>query len=283
MIIPEITINRYTRAGEQVMFNLFKRRRRQRLRAEPFPPGWLEIIKKNVPIYNHLPEADRKELQGHVQVFLAEKRFEGCGGLELTDEIRGTIAAQACLLLLHRETDYYPRLITILVYPNAYVAKSVEPIGGRVVLEGEQIRLGEAWKSGVVVISWDHVRAASLAHTYGHNLVLHEFAHQLDMEDGTADGSPILERRSQYVAWARVLGEEYERLRRDSALGRYTVLDEYGATDPAEFFAVATECFFEKPMLLQKKHPELYEELKEFYRQDPVKWINESAEAKRGT
>ena len=283
MIIPEITINRYTRAGEQVMFDLFKRRRRQRLRAEPFPPGWLEIIKKNVPIYNHLPEADRKELQGHVQVFLAEKRFEGCGGLELTDEIRGTIAAQACLLLLHRETDYYSRLITILVYPNAYVATSVEPIGGGVVLEGEQIRLGEAWKSGVVVISWDDVRAASLAHTYGHNLVLHEFAHQLDMEDGTADGTPVLERRSQYVAWAKVLGQEYERLRRDSALGRYTVLDEYGATDPAEFFAVATECFFEKPMLLQKKHPELYEQLKEFYRQDPVKWINESAEAKKGT
>jgi len=252
------------------VFGFFKRRRRERLRSAPFPPAWLEIIEKNVPSYASLPEADRRELQGLVQVFLAEKHFEGCGGLELTDEITVTIAAQACRLLLHRETDIYPRLITILVYPTAYLARSVRSIGGPAVLEGEEVRLGEAWKSGVVVVSWDEVKATSLGLTYGRNLVLHEFAHQLDMEDGADDGTPRLERRGQYETWAKVLGEEYDRLRRDSALGRYTALDPYGATNPAEFFAVATECFFEKPGVLRKRHPELYEELKTFYRQDPA-------------
>ena len=162
------------------MFHLFKQHRRKRLRSQPFPPAWLDIIKKNVPIFDRLPQADQRELQGHIQVFLAEKYFEGCGGLELTDEIKVTIAAQACLLLLHRETDYYPRLITILVYPHAYVAKSVEPIGGGVVQEGEMARLGEAWKDGVVVLSWDDVRRGASDLHDGHNVVLHEFAHQLD-------------------------------------------------------------------------------------------------------
>ena len=252
------------------MFNLFKQHRRKRLRSQPFPPSWLDIIHKNVPIYDRLPEADQRELQGHLQVFLAEKFFEGSAGLELTEEIKVTIAAQACLLLLHRKTDYYPRLITILVYPHAYVAKSVEPIGGGVVQEGETARLGEAWKGGVVVLSWDDVRRGASNPHDGHNVVLHEFAHQLDMENGSADGAPTLDHRSQYVTWARVMSDEYEQLRRDTDQGRTSVLDQYGATNPAEFFAVATECFFEKPIQLRRKHPQLYEELKKYYQQDPV-------------
>lgn len=251
------------------MFGFFKRRRRERLRATPFPAAWAEIIEKNVPLYQRLGEADRRELQGHIQVFLGEKHFEGCGGLELTDEVRVTIAAQACLLLLHRETDDYRRLITILVYPSAYEAKGVEPIGGGFVIEGPQGRLGEAWQDGVVILSWDDVRRGAADVRDGQNVVLHEFAHQLDQEDGAADGAPILERRSLYVAWARVLSAEYEQLRQDSKRHRKTVLDTYGATNPAEFFAVATECFFEKPAQLKRKHPELYEELKEYYHQDP--------------
>ena len=256
------------------MFGMFKKQRRERLRSQPFPPPWLDIIERNVPIFNRLPPADQRELQGDIQVFLDEKRFEGCGGLELTDEIRVTIAAQACLLLLRRETDYYPRLITILVYPHAYVAKGVEAIGGRVVLEGETVRLGEAWKDGVVVLSWDDVRSGASDVHDGHNVVLHEFAHQFDQQDGAADGTPILEHRSQYVSWARVLSEDYDQLRRDAEQGRRNVLDEYGATNPAEFFAVATECFFEKPTQLQRKHPELYEELRTYYRQDPATLVS---------
>ena len=207
-----------------------------------------------------------------MQVFLAEKQFEGCGGLVLTEEISVTIAAGACVLLLHRKTDYFARLITILVYPAAYVASSVKPIGGGVVLEEDQVRLGEAWKSGVVVVSWADLQATARGSNPGRNLVLHEFAHQLDMEDGVADGTPVLERRGRYARWSSTFGSEYERLRRDSALGRYSVLDKYGATDPAEFFAVATEGFFEKSLLLSRRHPELYDELAAFYRQDPARW-----------
>lgn len=251
------------------MFGFLKRRRRERLRAAPFPTAWLAILEKNVPLYARLSEEDRRELQGHIQVFLGEKHFEGCGGLVLTEEIRVTIAAQACLLLLHRETDDYRRLVTILVYPSAYEAKGIEPIGGGFVLEGTQARLGEAWRDGVVVLSWDDVLRGASDIRDGHNVVLHEFAHQLDQADGDADGAPILARRGQYVAWARVLGTEYEQLRRDAKAHRKTVLDTYGATQPAEFFAVATECFFEKPAQLKRKHPALYEELREYYRQDP--------------
>jgi Mlc titration factor MtfA (ptsG expression regulator) len=252
------------------MFGYFKRRRRQRLRNAPFPQRWLEIIERNVCLCRQLPESDRRELQGLVQIFIAEKYFEGCGGLEMTDEVRVTIAALACLLLLHRETDIYPRLITILVYPSAYVAQTKTSLGGAVTLESESINLGESWSSGVVVLAWDDVLAGASDFRDGHNVVLHEFAHQLDREDGAVDGAPALERRSQYGTWAQVLGAEYERLQRASRLGRSTVLDEYGATDPAEFFAVATECFFERPHTLRRMHPELYEVLKSYYRQDPA-------------
>jgi MtfA peptidase len=258
----------------ELVFGFFKRRRRNQLRAKPFPAKWTGFIEKNVRFYARLPETDRLELQGLVQILLAEKTFEGCGGLALTDEIRVTVAAQACLLLLHRDTDIYPKLSTVLVYPSAYVARSIKPIGIGIALEGETVNLGESWASGIVVLSWDEILAGASDVRDGKNLVLHEFAHQLDREDGAVDGTPLLDQRSQYVAWARVLNAEYERLRRDSWLGRPTVLDDYGTADPAEFFAVATECFFEKPTLLEKRHPELYAELKSFYRQDPARLLS---------
>ncbi len=218
-----------------------------------------------------MTESDRLELQGDVQIFLAEKHFEGCGGLELTDEIKVTVAAHACRLLLHRASDVFPRLITVLVYPSAYVARSAEPIAGGAVLEGEQVRLGEAWKGGVAVVSWDEVQATARGRTFGRNLILHEFAHILDMEDGASDGTPVLASRTQYASWVSVMEDEYQQLRRDSDLNRYSVLDYYGATNPAEFFAVATEAFFEKPTVLAKRHPELYAQLRAFYRQDPAR------------
>jgi MtfA peptidase len=253
------------------VFGFFSRRRRERLRAAPFPAEWMGIVQRNVSFYASLPEDDRRELQGHVQVFLAEKNFEGCNGLELTDEIKVTIAAHACRLLLRRDAGVFPRLITILVYPSAYLARSVEPLGGGTYLEGQQVRLGEAWKGGVAVVSWDDLRETIRGREPGRNLILHEFAHILDMEDGEADGTPKLARREEYASWSAIMGEEFERLRRDSSLGRYTVLDPYGATNPAEFFAVATEAFFEKSTVLAKRHPELYAALEAFYRQDPAR------------
>jgi Mlc titration factor MtfA (ptsG expression regulator) len=226
-----------------------------------------------------LPDEDRKELQGHVQVFLAEKKFEGCGGLEISDEMKVCIAAQACLLLLHRDTDYYPGLRSILVYPSTYVVKTTQHVGAGVVEERHDSRLGEAWHSGAVVLAWDAVHHGTANPDDGHNVVFHEFAHQLDFEDGKADGAPVLANedrwfkwKNRYRAWARVLSSEYEQLRADIEAGEKSVLDDYGATNPAEFFAVATETFFERPFALKQRHPALYEELRAFYRQDPARW-----------
>ncbi|WP_435011494.1 zinc-dependent peptidase [Tundrisphaera lichenicola] len=251
------------------MFGFFKKQRREKLLQHPFPPEWLPILERNVPIYGRLSEDDRLELQGLIQIFLAEKVFEGCNGQEITDEVRVTIASQACMLLLHRDTDVYPRLITILVYPDAFVSDMPRHSPQGVVSEGPTGLLGEAWNSGVVILSWDDVKQGASDVRDGHNVVFHEFAHQLDQEDGSADGAPILPKRNMYSAWARVLGAEYAELREGAEKGRKSVLDDYGATNPAEFFAVATEAFFEKPIQLKKKHPELYEELKEYYGQDP--------------
>ena len=245
--------------------------RRERLRREPFPDEWCEIIARTMPLYQKLPVELREQLHGHINVFLAEKRFEGCGGLELTDEIRLTIAAQACLLLLNRETNYYRKLCSIVVYPHTYVSKQTYMEDG-LVIEGASSNLGESWGTGTVVLAWDSVLGGARNIRDGHNVAMHEFAHQLDQENGAADGAPILESFGSYGSWARVLGAEYETLQKRSHKRRRTVLDSYGATNPAEFFAVATEAFIEKPKSLSRKHPELYEELKSYYKFDPLEW-----------
>ncbi|MHB1844801.1 MAG: M90 family metallopeptidase [Deltaproteobacteria bacterium] len=252
------------------MFGWLKRRRRAAIRRRAFPAAWRAIIEKNVPYVACLPPEDRRELLGHVQLFLAEKHFEGCGGLELTDEVRVTIATQACVLLLHRQTDDYPGLTSILVYPSTYVVPGGRPRADGLIEEGPQARLGESWTRDLVVLAWDSVLSGAADIHDGHNVVLHEFAHQLDQESDGANGAPRLPRRSMYVAWARVLGHDFEELVRETAQGHREVIDPYGATNPAEFFAVVTETFFEKPRQLRAKHPDLYRQLQEFYQQDPA-------------
>jgi Mlc titration factor MtfA (ptsG expression regulator) len=247
----------------------FKHRRRQRLRDRPFPPEWLAILERNVPYYGLLTPEEQLELQGDIQVFLGEKRFEGCG-LEITDEIRVTIAAQACILLLHRQTEDYPKMRSIMVYPHHYFANAKRALPDGTVLEGPHARLGESWYRGPVVLSWDDVRQGAADVHDGHNVVFHEFAHQLDSESGANEGAPALPRKSMYLAWARVLGQEYEHLHERLEHHRRTFIDAYGATNPAEFFAVITEAFFEQPIQLKRKHPELYEQLRLFYQQDPA-------------
>jgi len=249
---------------------LFKSRRREQLRGRPLTAEQRAIVRRNVPYVSTLSAEDQRELEGHIQVFLAEKRFEGCGGLAMTEEIELTIAAQACLLLLHRETDYYSGLGSILVYPSAYVVKNTRQKIGDLVVESDQVRAGESWVRGAVVLAWDAVqRGASNFHD-GRNIVLHEFAHQLDAEDGEMNGAPDLGRRSSYAAWARALGAEYEDLLDRVAAHQPADIDAYGATNPAEFFAVVTEAFFEMGAQLKAKHPDLYEVLRAFYRQDPA-------------
>jgi Mlc titration factor MtfA (ptsG expression regulator) len=247
-----------------------------------FPQPWEEILRERFPIYAQLSELDRGELKSRIQQFLGAKRFEGCAGLVVTDEIRVAVAAQACLLLLHRGTDCYEGLRSILLYPSTYFARTSCQISRGVVSEEESARLGESWQYGAIVLSWDSVRAGAANAFDGHNVVFHEFAHALDQEDGYADGAPILgrgmgpmERVGAYRSWVRVLAEEYAQLHRRSEKGRKTVLDAYAGSHPAEFFAVATECFFEKPRQLLRKHPQLYAEMQRFYRQDPAAWFGE--------
>jgi len=265
-----------------VILGFWKRRRRQRLRAQSFPPAWLSIVTRNLPIFRRLPPEDQIELLGHIQVFLREKHFEGCGGLELTDEIRVTIAAQACLLLLHRETDYYPKLTSILVYPAGYTAYETRLFAGNVSEEGGENRLGQTGRRlGSLVLAWDDVKRGAADPSDGANLVLHEFAHQLDFEDNASDGAPALATRAEYLAWARVMNLEFRALCDADRAGTPTVLDRYGATNPAEFFAVATEAFFERPRALRGRHPELYAAFARFFRQDPIRYSNEPATARR--
>ncbi|MBN3886481.1 MULTISPECIES: M90 family metallopeptidase [unclassified Nostoc] len=249
------------------------KRRRNRLKSRPFPPLWNAIVENNLPIYLCLSPDEIRRLQGHIQVFLAEKQFIGCRGLQVTEEMKLTLASVACLLLLNERGQYFPRLRSILVYPNAYFVQETNSVGKYVVEERRVARLGESWTNDQVVVSWEQVKQDINNWRDGRNVVLHEFAHQLDQEDGKAEGVPILQHNSDYAIWAKVMTETYQQLCNDVLQGAKTVMDSYGATNPAEFFAVATETFFEKPHQLLSKHPSLYEQLQRYYQLDPVQWI----------
>ena len=260
-----------------MIFTLLKQRRRRRLRTRPFPKEWLTLIERDVAFFYRLSAGDRAELLGHIQVFLAEKRFEGCGGFSITNEVCVTIATQACLLLLHRKTDYFPHLLTILVYPLTYTTEETRQIGEHLWEEGTVSRLGETGRRmGSLVLSWGAVKHGAADPSDGKNVVLHEFAHQLDFENGATDGMPGLATREQQLAWAGVMRAEYTSLRAADESGVPTLLDTYGATNPAEFFAVSVEAFFEQPRALRAHHPKLYAELRAYFQQDPVEFSAES-------
>lgn len=254
-----------------VAYYSFTRWRDQRLRNAPFPSAWRAIIEAGLPVYAALTQQEQTRLCQLVNLFIAKKRFYGCGGVEITDEIRVTIAAQACLLLLNRGWKVYPKLTAILVYPSAFRVNREQHQADGTVVSGDHGLLGESWDNGRVILSWDDVAKGVGDFTDGHNVVLHEFTHQLDAESGSMDGAPAL-RSNSYQSWAKVFSENFENLRFRSEHGQSTVIDDYGATNPAEFFAVATETFFEKPHQLYKKRPELYEELMHFYQLDPRTW-----------
>jgi len=240
------------------------------MREEPFPEAWLGYIEKNVGHYRYLSESEQATLRDDLRVLIAEKTWEGGGGLEVTEEMQVTIAAEASLLLLGLDHEYYPNVESIVVYPQDYTAPTRTRDASGVVDEYGSTRLGEAWDNGPVLISWADAQAGGVNPTDGHNVVLHEFAHKLDMRDGAADGVPKLDDDAQYDTWAEVMSAEYQDLVEQTEKGHKSLLDSYGATNAAEFFAVATECFFEKPVLMQEHHPRLYEVLRGFYHQDPA-------------
>jgi Mlc titration factor MtfA (ptsG expression regulator) len=247
-------------------------RRRKRLRARPFPPAWREILERRVPYIRRLPADLRRQLEQHIQVFVAEKPFVGCAGLEISDEVRVTIAAQACLLILNRRTYYFPGLLQILVYPGAFVVERVRAEPSGVLQEQRHALSGESWTHGQVVISWEDVVEGAAIPDDGRNVVIHEFAHQLDQQKGYANGAPWLGRRDRYPRWSRVMSGEYARLQHRAAIGEPSLFSHYGATNPAEFFAVVSEVFFEQPRELAAMHPALHEELRSLYRVDPSSW-----------
>jgi Mlc titration factor MtfA (ptsG expression regulator) len=254
---------------------LFKGKKQERLQSQPFPGDWERMLRDNVPLYRRLSDTDQRELQGRIHVFLAEKLFEGCGGLEVTDEVRVTIAAQACILLLHRDTECFPAMTSIFVYPSLFYSDVAEENEDGIVSEYEEDRSGESWDYGPVVLSWEDALAPAFGEEEGYNSVVHEFVHQLDLENGAADGVPKLENSEQYESWERVFTEAFERFERRLNADRPTVIDEYGVEGPDEFFAVATEHFFQTPDALRREYPDLYDELKSYFKQDPADWPGE--------
>ena len=258
------------------MFRWLIERRRKKIAQAAFPSLWEDIISQNVAHYRMLDDDERAYLRALIQVFIAEKNWEGAGGLELGDEIRVTISAQACLLLLGLRHNYYRNVQSIIVYPSTVVPaqrragffeNSLTP------LEVKQPIIGQAIRQGAVIIIWDAALRGSRHPEYGHNVVYHEFAHQLDMLDGAADGTPPLRDRAEYRDWVSTCSREYIRLKHDTDDGRKSFLDAYGATNEAEFFAVATEQFFDEPRLMLEHAPDLYRVLKEYYRQDPAERV----------
>jgi MtfA peptidase len=247
--------------------------RRNRISRRPFLPLWEEIIAKYLPFYKSLSLQARHQLQGNIQVFLAEKQFIGCAGLKVSLEMKLVIAAVSCLLLLNQHNRYFSKLRSILLYPHAYKTKASRWVSPYVVEEAQVARLGESWAIGQLVLSWAQVEQDMRCWQDGHNVILHEFSHQLDAEDNSVSGVPYLSSRAAYGAWAQVMRAEYQQLCQAVQQSQKTVIDAYGATDPAEFFAVATETFFEKPQALQRKHPVLYDLLQNYYQLDPRQWF----------
>lgn len=252
-------------------------RRRKIILTQLFPKKWLEYLRQNVPHYSLLYEEEKAKLRDAVQIFIAEKRWEGCQGLLVTDEMKVTIAGQACLLTLEMEKNYFPRVKTILIYPGGFRVPRDRQVTDLSIEGGTMPVLGQSWHRGPVILSWEDISNPRNELGTPENLVIHEFAHQLDMQDGPADGTPSLSSRKLQKMWRRVMHDEYNRLVAESEEGRVTLLDAYGATDEVEFFAVASECFFEQPVEMKRRHPQLYGVLRTYYRQDTAaRWLQHS-------
>ena len=251
---------------------VWRQYRRKKIQQQPFPAPWRQILKHRMPYFRALPADLQLQLKKLIQVFVAEKQFVGCAGLIVTDEMKVTIAAQACLLLLNKPAHYYPKLKQILIYPAAFVVPTAQSDTAGVVSEMAQVRLGESWQTGQIILSWvDTLQSAAICND-GHNLVIHEFAHQLDQLKGQATGAPLLKSAEAYKEWSGVLSREFEQLQKQLSLGLPTLFDSYAATNPAEFFAVISEVFFEQPDLFVAQHPALYQQLHSFYALDPLSW-----------
>jgi len=232
------------------------------------------MLTRKLPIYRQLPVDLKGRLRQSIQVFLAEKEFVGCAGLQITEEMRLIVAAQACLLIVNRGIERYDYVRTILVYPAAFIAEHEERDEAGVHTFEQKVLGGESWQEGKVILSWQDVRDGLELSGEAYNVVYHEFAHQLDQADGAANGAPLLDDAESYRRWSVVFKEEFEQLQRALDNGEATLLPEDAAENPGEFFAIATEVFMEQPIELRHRHLQLYRELSNYYRLDPAAWCS---------
>lgn len=252
---------------------VYPRYKLNRAVEEPFTAEWRKVLRQNFPVFRRMPADLQLQLKNRIKQFIHEKEFIGCAGLEITDEIRVTVAASACLLLLNRDSDVIPDLKYVLIYPNAFTV-SREKLNAEGLPEHHKHGvLGESWDNGKVILSWEDVLKGNKNFSDGANVAIHEFAHQLDHASGATNGAPFLGDASRSKRWSTVLTDEYENLRQAAYKGDDTLIDKYGTTNPAEFFAVITETFFEMPRQMDAEHPALFAELKRYYKVDPTDWL----------
>ncbi len=256
----------------QIAAPIRRRRQRDMLLHRSLPDTWREWLTRDFALYAHVPPDLRVRLDGLIQVFVAQKRFVGCAGLEVTEGMRVVIAAQACLLIVNRPGGVFDSLHTVLVYPQAFYVEHAGVDEHGLVSRDRRLLSGESWSDGQVVVSWDDARRGGAHGSDGHNVLLHEFAHQLDGQSGSVNGAPMLDNEHDQSVWARTMREEYRRLNQSLARAERTLIDPYAATHPAEFFAVLSEVFFEQPRALRGDHPALYQRLREYYHVDPAMW-----------
>lgn len=265
--------------GLGALFILLRRRADRRAArtarlARPFSAEEEAILDRDFPRWRWIPVDLRQRHAGCTRVLMEEKNYEPCGGLaEVTDEMKLVIAAQAAFILLGKDDhEFFPRLHSILIYPTGFRDLGRRRFG--IDDEKRGILYGESWETGSVILSWDNVVAGGRNDDDGMNVVFHEFAHQIDQYNGIADGVPRLKNREDYIRWSEVMGRHYEELVEASKTrDPEPYLDPYGATHPCEFFAVATETFFEDPYGLEEEHPGLYDELVRFYGVNPADWM----------
>lgn len=271
LLLPALLLLSLLAAGWWLLVRPHRQRRlRAQLQSGPLPEDWADIVRCRVPIMARLPAPMRERLDGHVRVFLAEKAFVGCQGMTVNDTVRVTIAAQACLLLLGQDGgEVFPRLHRVLVYPGPFIVPRRRVLPGGVVSEGREALAGESWAEGQVVLAWSEVEAGAADPDDGRNVVLHEFAHQVDQDSGAADGQPWRADASVAQRFAAVMAAA-----RDQACGGDDagLFDDHARSDAAEFFAAATEQFFERPQALQAGAPAVADELARLYGVDPRAW-----------
>jgi len=255
------------------LFNFLKRCRRERILREAHidETEWQHAL-ADYSFTRALNDDERARLKQRVILFLAEKPINGAGNLNIDNGARLTIAIQACMLILNLDLDWYKSWTEVILYPGEFVARREEVDEAGVVHTVEESMSGESWEHGTVVLSWADVRQAGKED--GYNVVIHEFAHQIDMLNGEANGFPPLHQSMSRAQWASAFSSAYEHFCKRIDDWEDTVIDEYAAENPGEFFAVISEAFFEIPLAVRNEYPDVYAQLVLFYRQDPAQRIS---------